>query len=160
MRHAFIKGVSNRTRGITLLEVLVTLTLIAIVSAMVYPSFGSAMQTLRLRGEARRIISACREAKWEAVAKRRPFRLTLDLEKNQFAITDLSNQIRKEIDLPAGIRIFQAQKVSDDGLSDATEFYFFPNGTAESGIITLRNEQGRNIRVLIDVLTGDARAEE
>ncbi|MDD5544813.1 MAG: GspH/FimT family pseudopilin [Acidobacteriia bacterium] len=147
-------------RGITLLEILVVLTLIAILSAMVYPSFGNAMQTLRLRGEARQLVSACREARWEAIAKRRPFRLTLDPEKNQISIVDFSDRMRREIDLPAGIRIFQAQKNSDNGVAEATEFYFFPNGTTESGSITLRNQSGKNVRVVIESLTGNARIEE
>lgn len=147
-------------RGVTLLELLVVMTLLAIVSALVYPSFGSALSSLRLRGEARQVVSACRLAKWEAIARRQPFLLLVNLEKNQLAVTDASRQVMKGMELPPGIRIFQSQKISENGSADAGEFYFFPNGTAETGTIVLRDDHGRNLKVVIDFLTGDAKIEE
>jgi type II secretion system protein H len=147
-------------QGITLLELLVVIALISILSALVYPSFGNALSNLRLRGEARRLVSACRLAKWEAIAKRRPYRVVADLQKNQFMVADASEQVTKELDLSPGIRIFQAQKISENGPADANEFYFFPNGTAETGSITLRDDRGRNVRIAIDFLTGDAKIVE
>ena len=153
------RNASDR-RGITLLEVLVVMTLIAILSALVYPSFGNALSTLRMRGAARQVISACRLAKWEAVSKRQPYRLLVDVEKNQIVVADLAGLRSKEIDLPAGLRVFQSQKISENGPANASEFYFFPNGTAEAGAITLRDSQGKDITVKIDLLTGDAAIQE
>lgn len=147
-------------RGITLLELLVAITLVAILSALIYPSFGEALSSLRMRGAARQLISACRFAKWESVARRQPYYLAVDLEKNVVGVASQSQQVIKEIELPPSIRIFQAQKISEGGPADATQFFFFPNGTAESGAITLRDERGVNLRIVIDLLTGDAKIEE
>lgn len=144
-------------QGITLLELLVVITLIAILGALVYPSFGDALSNLRLRGIARETVALCRLAKYEAVTHRQPYHLAADIEKDQIRVTDSAQQVIKELDLPAGIRIFQVQVLSENGPADATELYFFPNGAAESGSITLRDEGGRSIKIGIDLLTGDAR---
>jgi general secretion pathway protein H len=144
-------------QGITLLELLVVITLLAIVGALVYPSFGNAISNLRLRGAGREVVAVCRLAKYEAITHRQPFRLAIDLEKNQIGVTDSALRIIKELELPPGVRIFQAQVVSEKGPADASELYFFPNGAAEAGSITLRDDGGRSVKIVIDLLTGDAR---
>lgn len=151
-------GLRPRSRqGITLLELLVAITLIAILGALVYPSFGNALSNLRLRGIARETVALCRLAKYEAVTHRQPYRLAADLEQNQIRVTDSGEQVIKELDLPSGIKIFQIQVLSENGPADATEIYFFPNGAAETGSITLRDEGGRSVRIVVDMLTGDAK---
>ncbi len=145
----------TQERGITLLELLVVLTLIAILSAMVYPSFGNALASLRLKGAARQVVSVCRMAKWEAVRRRQPVRVSLDLNKGKIVVTDAKLTLIKELNLPPGIRFFQSQRISGDGAVDATDFYFYPNGTSDAGSIVLRDTQGRNLSVAIDSLTGD-----
>lgn len=144
-------------QGITLLELLVVITLIAILGALVYPSFGNALSNLRLRGMARETVALCRLARYDAVTHRQPYRLAADLEQNQFRVTDSAQQVVKELDLPSGIRIFQVQVLSENSPADASELYFFPNGAAEPGSITLRDEGGRSVRIVVDLLTGDAR---
>ncbi len=148
------------SRGITLLELLVALTLIAILSALVYPSFGNALSILRLRGAARQLVSACRLAKWEAVSRRQPYRLSVDMERNQLSVADAAMQTVKELDLSPGIHISETQKISGAGRTDVNEFMFFPNGTSEAGSITLRDQGGREVKVLLDFLTGEAKISE
>jgi type II secretion system protein H len=143
-------------QGITLLELLVVITLIAIVGALVYPSFGNALSNLRLRGIARETVALCRLAKYEAVTHRQPYHLVADLEQNMIRVTDSAQQVIKELDFPPGIRVFQVQVLSENGPTDASQLYFFPNGAAEPGTITLRDEGGRNVKIVIDLLTGDA----
>lgn len=143
--------------GITLMELLVAMALIAILSALVYPSFGNALADLRLNGAGRQVVSACRLAKSEAVARRESFRLIVNIEKNQVALADASLRTLKELEFPAGIRIIQVQKFSETGAHDVSDFYFFPNGTAESGSLTFRDERGKVLKVVIDFLTGDAK---
>ncbi len=152
--------ISARTRGITLLELLVVITLMAILGALVYPSFGTAISTLRLKGAARQLVSACRSAKWEAISKKKPYRLLVDLGKARVIVSDPSETVTREVDLPAGITITQAQKISEGQPSDASELLFFPNGTAEAGSILLRDSHGKELKVVVDYLTADARIEE
>jgi len=144
-------------RGITLLELLVAITLLAVVGAMVYPSFGNALSNLRLEGVARQLRSICRLAKWEAVSHHQPYRLVVNLERDQLYVADAGAQIIKGLDLPPGIRIFQVQKRSENGPSNVSELYFFPDGTAEGGSVTLRDGGGREITIVIDFLTAEAR---
>jgi len=146
--------------GITLLEVLVVMTLMAILSALVYPSFGNALSDLRLKGAARQIISACRLAKWEAVSTRQPYRLLVDMEKNRFFVEDVAGRRSKEIDLSSGLRVFRTQKIAENGSADSVAFYFFPNGTAEAGSIVVRDSRGKDLTLKIDLLTGDASIQE
>lgn len=143
--------------GITLLELMVALVLIAIMSALVYPSFGNAMANLRLNGLGRQVTSACRLAKSEAVTRREPYRLLTNIEKNQMWVTNASSEVQKELEFPPGIKMIQVQKISTMGTGDVGDFYFFPNGTAEAGSITFRDERGKELKVQIDFLTGEAK---
>jgi type II secretion system protein H len=159
-RQSAIGNLQGKAKGITLLELLVVMTLIAILSALVYPSFGNALSNLRLNGESRRLISACRLAKWEAISKHQPFRVVVDIQQNRIFVADVATKTLKELELPPGIRIDRAQKTSPDGVMDTTEFYFFPNGTAEAGVIVLRDDREHKVKIGIDMLTGDAKVQE
>jgi len=72
----------NSSAGVTLLELLVVLVIMAIVAAFVYPMFGgSGVSTGELKSAARQVAAGLRLARSEALATRKETRVLLDLEQ-------------------------------------------------------------------------------
>ena len=70
----------------TLLELLIVLSIMAIVAAMVVPMFGGGVSTAELKGAARQVAAGLRLARSEALATRRETGVVLDLERRTFKV--------------------------------------------------------------------------
>src|SRR5438552_16777580 len=77
---------SAYTRGVTLLELLIVLALIALVAGMVLPTFGNGVPTSELKSAARQLAAGPRIARSEAVAQKREAFLAVDLEGRRVKI--------------------------------------------------------------------------
>ena len=134
----------------TMIEILVVLSIMAIGAAIVVPMVGgTGVSTGDLRSAARQIAAGLRHARSEAIAQRRETVLTLDHEKRSFRVA----QEPREIALPerVEIKLFTAQS---DLLSEKVgAIRFFPDGGSNGGRVTLAAGE-RKFNVDIDWLTG------
>jgi prepilin-type N-terminal cleavage/methylation domain-containing protein len=75
------------TRGYTLVEVLVVVTIIGIIGAIVVPQMvrGGALQ---IQAAARAVIADILVAQNEAIAQQAPRRVAIDLEQNRYRVAD------------------------------------------------------------------------
>jgi general secretion pathway protein H len=137
-------------RGVTMLELLIVLSLMAIVSAMVYPRIGGGgVSTTELKSAARQMASALRLARSDALATRRDAFVTIDLERRVFRV----GRDPREIVLPKDIelKLFTAQS---DLISDKVgAIRFYPDGGSNGGRLTMAAGQ-RKYDVDVDWLTG------
>ena len=134
----------------TLLELLIVLSIMAIVAAMVVPMFGGGVSTGELKGAARQVAAGLRLARSEALATRQETRVVLDLEQ-----PDVPGRARRahEHALPRQIelKLFTAQS---DLVSDKVgAIRFFPDGGSNGGRVTLAVGE-RKYDVDVDWLTG------
>ena len=137
-------------RGMTMIEILVVLSLMAIGAALVVPMIGgTGASTGDLRAAARQIAAGLRHARSDAIAHRRESLLTLDLEKRSFRVAADA----REHALPAKVEIklftAQADLVSDKQGS----IRFFPDGGSNGGRVTVASGE-RQYEVDVDWLTG------
>src|ERR1700756_5268672 len=97
----------SRAKGVTLLELLIVLALLALVAGMVLPTFGNGAPTSELKSAARQLAAGLRIARSEAVTEKRETFLTLDLEGRRFKI----DREAREYPLPSriGLKLFTAQ---------------------------------------------------
>lgn len=61
-----------KTKGFTLLEVMLTLSILAIAMAIAFPSFSSMLTTQKIKSKRDELMSAFQYARTEAVAQNRP----------------------------------------------------------------------------------------
>ena len=143
------RGVRTVAAGVTLLELLIVLSIMAIVAALVLPMFSSGVSTGELKGAARQVAAGLRLARSEALATRQETRVLLDLEHRTFRV----ERDGRLITLPRLIelKLFTAQSDLVDDKVGAIRF--FPDGGSNGGRITLAVGE-RKYDVDVDWLTG------
>jgi general secretion pathway protein H len=140
---------ASRQRGVTLLELLIVLAIMALVAGIALPLLGNGVSTTELRSSARQLAAGLRAARTEALAQRRETFLVLDVAGKRFKV----DQDPREHKLPAGIelKLFTAQNDFVDATTGAIRF--FPDGGSNGGRITVAAGT-RKYEVDVDWLTG------
>ena len=140
----------SRARGVTLLELLIVIALMALIAGITLPMFGgSGVSTMELRGSARQLAAGLRAARSEAVAQRRETFLVLDVAGKRFKV----DQDPREHPLPKNVelKLFTAQNDLVD--ANVGSIRFFPDGGSNGGRITVASGT-RKFEVDVDWLTG------
>lgn len=150
-RRRLAEGRASRGRpaGVSLLELLVVLMVIAIVSAVVIPTLGNGVSNTELRGAARQLAAGLRLARSEAVSQRRETFLVLDVAGRRFKVDrdPVEHALPRDVEL----KLFTAQKdLVDDKVGSIR---FFPDGGSNGGRITVGSGE-RKYEVDVDWLTG------
>jgi len=137
-----------KQRGLTLIEILIVLAIIAIVSAIAIPIVNG-VSNAEMRSAARQLASGLRLARSEAVAQRRETFLVIDIAGRRFKV----DRDGREYKLPRNVelKLFTAQKDLVDDKVGSIRFY--PDGGSNGGRITLAAGE-RKFEVDVDWLTG------
>lgn len=140
---------ARRTAGVTLVELLVVLTLMAIIAAIAVPILGPGVSNTDLKTAARKVAAGLRMARNDAVATRTDTRVLLDLEHRTFQIERDSriHTLPREMQM----KLFTAQ--SDLVTETTGTIHFFPDGGSNGGRVTLGANE-RKYEVDVDWLTG------
>ena len=135
--------------GVTLLELLIVLMIMAFVTAVVVPTLGGGVSTADLKSATREVASGLRYARDQAIAKRTESLLVIDLEARTFSLPPDAHlhKLPEKLDL----KLFTAQR---DLVSEKVgAIRFFPDGGSNGGRITLAAGE-RKFDVDVDWLTG------
>ncbi len=139
----------QRAAGVTLLELLIVLTIIAFVTAVVVPTLGGGVSTADLKSATREVASGLRYARDQAIAKRVESLLVIDLDARTFSVPPDArlHKLPEKLEL----KLFTAQR---DLVSEKVgAIRFFPDGGSNGGRITLAAGE-RKFDVDVDWLTG------
>ncbi len=135
----------GRTRGFTLLELLVALALVAILGAFSIPRWGTLLPTYRLRSAARQLRSDLSRTKMRAVSETARFRLVFLASKYTVERHDGTTYqpIGEDRSLPNGIDVRSTTRSS---------LGFTPRGTATpgtGGTVKLCNSKDSGANVVV-----------
>ena len=138
-----------RSEGFTFLELIVVMAILAVVAALVTPSFSRTIASARLRSAASDVRTSLARARALAVASARERSAVFDLSRGEIGVDNeavrlLPETIRLEVVLPGGDR-------RDRG---SVRFRFFPDGGGEEAEISVTAQDGGALRVTVDPLTG------
>ncbi|MEO6564619.1 MAG: GspH/FimT family pseudopilin [Casimicrobiaceae bacterium] len=139
----------RHSAGVSLLELMIVLMIMAIVAALVVPMFGGGVSNTQLRSAARQLASGLRLARSEAVAQRRETFLVVDVVARRFKV----DRDPKEHALPPDVdlKLYTAQKDLVDEKIGSIRFY--PDGGSNGGRITVGSGE-RKYEIDVDWLTG------
>lgn len=145
-------------RGVTLLELMIVMVIIAIGAALTTPNIGGWLTSLRLRSATRDVVSMMRVAQIKAVSNNILYRVTFDTANNKYSLENSQDSgitwTREGEDqtLPSGVQF-------NTTLAGNTAT-FNPNSTATAGgNIILNNTKGSTKTVSLLALTGRIKIE-
>jgi len=157
-----MKNTSRKNRGFTLVELMVSISIIGLIAVLSVPGFSRFLQSWKLMGDADRFASTLRMARAAAVTKNISVVFTFDTDDNTFFYFEDNdrdgnldnNEYRSAIyRLDPGI-VFTAHT-----LSTATLTFGAMGNTRESGSVTFRNSYSRTRAVRIFGGTGNVTIE-
>ena len=143
-------------KGFTLLEIIITLTVITLALAVSYPSLSRGTTALSLRTTGRDILSILRYAREKAVTEQTGIRIAVDQDNQSVQmINDVDNSTRTYW-LPEKVKIrgvFLEGVESDSGISSVR---FLPNGSSNAVEIVIESKAGGFMKIVSDPITGVA----
>ena len=140
---------TRSSSGVTLLELLIVVMLMALIAAVTIPIFGPGVSTTELRSAARQVAAGLRLARGQAIAQHTEAMLVVDVATRSFIVPPDARVHA----LPSGIdlKLFTAQR---DLVSDQVgALRFYPDGGSDGGRVTLSAGE-RKYDVDVDWLTG------
>jgi general secretion pathway protein H len=136
-------------RGFTLLELIVTLVVIAVAAGLVAPAIGRSTESLRVRAEVAGFSATFRHAREQAITMRQAFTVQVNLANRLLTVTTGEDEVRWTRALSKRVELR-----ADTPGSLAVRFE--PQGTSSGGAFHLMS--GKIVyRVTVDAVTGRVR---
>lgn len=88
----------RKVRGFTLLELLVTISIIAILGGLALPAFNGVIEGSRLTSSTNAIVGALNLARSEAIKRKLPIEVK-KISDNQFQVVDANAEVIKDIQI-------------------------------------------------------------
>jgi general secretion pathway protein H len=137
-------------RGYTLLELVLTVAILALAVGLVGPAIGRSTQTLQARAEVARLTAMLRHAREQAITTGRPHALVVDPAHRRLAIVTAQGEVRET---RAWSPEFRVEAASPEALT----VRFEPHGVSSGGELDVFSA-GLRYRVRVEPLTGRVKA--
>lgn len=146
--------VSRGEKGFTLLELLLVLLIISLTSAVVYVSVGISERKALLRDTARRIFITLRYAKEMAVMQRKVMGFVVEDDGRSYSIIQINDDERGDYQLVRKGRVRRGVVIA------GMDIVFYPLGNSTGGTVTVIDNEGRRISIVVDDTTGSIEVEK
>lgn len=145
-------------RGFTLLEVIVSLIIMAMIVLLAAPNFAPVMDRIKLKSDAVQLAWVLKNARQEAISSGVRSYVIFYKEGNKYKHTK-SNKQQETYYLSEGIRFAGNNFTMLVGQNQACSFT--PSGApGQAGTITLSNRSGRYLYVIVNLASGRIRVSE
>jgi prepilin-type N-terminal cleavage/methylation domain-containing protein len=148
-------------RGVTLIEALIVVALIAMIAAVSFPAVSAGLDTLRLRSTSDAMVSFLNVALDHADRRQQAVEVIISPRENLLLSRTADLGFSRTMDLPAQVRIVSVQPalpaILDSG--EPRHFLLYPGGSVPGIGIEISTLQGRKRLVSVDPVTGSPRSE-
>lgn len=135
----------NGTRGVTLIEMLVVVAIVAVVAGLSFPSVASGLDTIRLRSSSDSIIGFLNGAMSRVERKEQAMEVVVSPRERTITLISSEPGFTRRLEMPDGI------KIAGD---EPREFMLLPGGTPPAMGIDIYNASGAHKIIRIDPVTG------
>lgn len=140
-------------RGVTLIEMMVVVTLIAIMAGISYPSLATGIDGLRLNAASDTVVAFLNQGLTRVERRQQVLELMIRKADRALYLVSADNSFQRRLDLPEGIRIVSVlPEVPDPELP--RRFLLVPGGTVPHIVIQLSSQRGQQRLVRVDPITG------
>jgi prepilin-type N-terminal cleavage/methylation domain-containing protein len=155
-------GRINKQRGVTLIEMLIVMALIALVAGMAAPSVSAGLDSLRLRSTSDAIVGFFNTALARADTRQQVVEIVISPQEGTLVAISADGAFRKRLEIASPVKIMSikpalAASIEDQG--GARRFLVYPGGTVPKIAIEIANSQGRKRLISIDPVTGVPQAD-
>ena len=142
-------------RGVTLLEMMVVVSLIAILAGISYPSVAAGLETLRINSAAESIVSFLDGALTRADRRQLMTELIIIPAESRLMVRSPEPGFIRELHLPEGVTITRIMP-EQMGLPEGSPrtFFVYPGGSVPRIGIELVNLRGTKRFLRVDPITG------
>lgn len=151
-----------RERGVTLLEMMIVVALMALLIGITFPSIGAGLESLRLRSASEDVVAALNSALTRANRRQDAVQVIVSPARRSVVTQAVHSAAPRIVKLPDGIQIAHVFPDSGEAPDDAgntadRDFFIYPDGSVPSIVIDLVNSRGFHRLVSVDPITGVAR---
>jgi prepilin-type N-terminal cleavage/methylation domain-containing protein len=152
------RGSTGSRHGITLLEMMIVVTLIALLASLTFPSVASGLDSLRLRSASDSILTLLDTAADRAERRQQAVEIVVSPKENSITARSADLGFVRRVDLGNSIHITGVTPGS--AAPDANrQFIIYPGGTVPAVGIVITTAEGHRRTVSIDPITGLAQSE-
>lgn len=141
--------ISTLAKGFTLLELVITLAIIALLLALVMPSGARQRERVELASSAREVAAALRLTRSRAILADRPAVFVVDLRRALYRAAGA----KAAKPFPRGIELALVTTQEEELSPAIGTIRFYPDGSSTGGGLVLSRGNGR-YDILVDWLTG------
>lgn len=155
----------ENARGFTLLEIILVLVFIGLIAALTTPFVISTLERIKHQAETRKINSALRYARSEAITRKTVTTFNAHIDSKKYWISNKetkTSSVTKSLDPGFTMSYITSNEESIDSGTFAINFY--PRGNASGGTILIAKvSPGKSdsaYEITIDPITGSSRIEQ
>jgi prepilin-type N-terminal cleavage/methylation domain-containing protein len=149
--------VLRASAGITLIEMLIVMALIALIAGMATPSLSAGLDSLRLRSSSDAIIGFLNTALARADTRQQVVEILISPADGTITAVSADQGFKKRLEIVSPIKILSVQPELEADAGDqnqARRFLVYPGGSVPKIAIEIGNSKGRKRLVSIDPVTG------
>lgn len=141
-------------RGVTLVEMLIVMTLIALVAGLSYPSLASGLDSLRLRSASDAIVGFLNGAIGHAERRQEVIEIWISPAENAMIARSPDLQFIRRLVVPDSVRIVSVQPDAEGDPNEPRRFLLYPGGSVPGIAVEIATQNGRRRLVHVDPITG------
>jgi prepilin-type N-terminal cleavage/methylation domain-containing protein len=151
-----VGAINNRTgeSGVTLIEMMIVVTIIALVAGLTYPSIAAGFDSLRLRSASNSIVSFLDTALDRADRRQQVVEIRVSPRESAIIARSADLGFVRRLDLPDGVRITAVTPAVEGEPNELRRFLVYPGGAVPRIGVELANPEGRRRWVSVDPVTG------
>ena len=151
----------DQRRGVTLLEMLIAVALIAMLAGLSYPSINAGLDSLRLRSASDQVITFFSTAVNRADRSQHVVELQILMEENALLARTADQSFVRRLKMPDPARIISVVPPLAGSVApnQARRFVLYPGGAIPNVGVEIATPSGRRRVIHLDPITGVARAE-
>jgi general secretion pathway protein H len=147
--------------GVTLLEMMTVVVIIALMAGLSFPSFSGGMDGLRLRTAAATVASALNVGLRTAERRQLPVELLISTSRNEIVLRVPDRPNPQIFSLVSGVRISRILPALYVEEAQRDRYLvIYPNGAPPQMLIELRTPRGAGKLVRLDPFTNNARVSD